>query len=107
MRWALRKARRKRPLWRRARRSKLPLVRIMAQEIRLKASRVNRTNLATAPVLEIRSRISPPTKKAEYERNCILVRGYLEEIIDDSRRGLGGTCPKHNSRAGEAGVDLR
>jgi hypothetical protein len=76
----------------RARRSKLHLVRMMAQEIRLKASKVIRTNLATGPVLEIRSRISPPTKKAEYRNNGI-VEEYLATIIDD-RRGLpGGTYP--------------
>jgi hypothetical protein len=63
---------------------------MMAQEMRLKANKVSRTNLATAPVLERRSRTSPPTKKAEYRRNCILVWGYLDGIIDDLSGRLGG-----------------
>jgi hypothetical protein len=42
--------------------------------------------------VEIRSRISPPTKKAKYRNNGI-VEEYLAAIIDD-RRGLpGGTYP--------------
>jgi hypothetical protein len=45
------------------------LVSMMAHEMRLKASKVRRTNLATGPVLATRSTISPPTKNAEYEEN--------------------------------------
>jgi hypothetical protein len=52
---------------------------MMAQDMRLKASNVTRTNLATGPVLESKSRVSPPKKKAEYMKNCI------DAIIDDSR----------------------
>jgi hypothetical protein len=48
-------------------------VRMIAQEIRLKASKVSKTNLATAPVLETISRISPPIKSAGYGSSCILV----------------------------------
>src|ERR1700728_282822 len=66
----------------RARRSRLHLVRMIAQEMRLKASKVTRTNLATGPVVESRSRISPPTKNAGCKDNGI-VEEYLVAIIDD------------------------
>ncbi len=44
---------------------------MMAQEITLKASRIRRTALATAPVFETMSRISPPTKIASNGKICI------------------------------------
>jgi hypothetical protein len=46
---------------------------MMAHEMRLKASKMSRTNLATAPVLDSRSRMSPPMKSAEYGSRCIWV----------------------------------
>src|ERR1700679_750351 len=77
----------------RARRSRLHLVRMIAQEMRLKASKVTRTNLATGPVVVSRSRISPPTKNAGCKDNGI-VEEYLVAIIDDrcgvSWRGVSG-----------------
>src|SRR5712672_1884637 len=97
-RWALRKARRKRPLCRRARRSRLHLVRIIAQEIKLKASRVTRTNFATAPVLETSSRISPPTKSANNGESCISLGISFFWIIDDESRKVSGAYLKHNLR---------
>jgi sporulation protein YlmC with PRC-barrel domain len=69
---------------------------MMAQEIRLKASNVTRTNLATGPVLESRSRVSPPTKIAGYENRCMWFREYLDRIIDDSPELSYRTYPKHN-----------
>src|ERR1019366_6502742 len=60
-----------RPLSPRARRNRLHLVRMMAHEIRLNASSANNTSLATAPVLEIMSTISPPTNAASKGKQCI------------------------------------
>src|SRR5579864_1176116 len=64
-RCALRKARTKRPLCTRARRNKLHLERMMAQERTLKARRRSRTVLATKPVWLTRSITSPPTTEAD------------------------------------------
>jgi len=54
-------ARTKRPLCVRALRIRLHLETMMAQERMLKASKMKRTVLATAPLCEIMSKTSPPT----------------------------------------------
>src|SRR5215472_3566143 len=95
-RWARRKARKKRPLWTRARRSTLHLERMMAQEIRLNTKSSNNTACATGPVSRTRSTISPPIKTAGKEYKCI-VFGELPEL--DYRRRyacLSRTYSIHN-----------
>jgi hypothetical protein len=55
--------------------------------MRLNASKVRSTNLATAPVLESSSRISPPTRIAAHGNDGMGIKriGTLIWIIDDSR----------------------
>src|SRR5215470_6033343 len=72
--WALRKARRKRPLWVRARRNDAHFERIIAQEITLNNKRIRRTTLATSPLSWIRFTISPPMKEAT--RAIFSITGY-------------------------------
>src|SRR5579863_3125759 len=74
-RCALRKARTKRPLCTRARRTRLHFERMIAQEITLKINRDKRTTFATGPVCPIRSTISPPTTAARGKGKCILFGG--------------------------------
>src|SRR5580698_12536 len=83
-RWALRNARKKRPLCTRARRSKLHLERIIAQEITLNSKRRSRTTLATGPVALTKSTISPPTTTVKSGKKCIfLYENNCPRIIDD------------------------
>lgn len=63
---------------------------MIAQETKLNASKVRRTNFATGPVLATRSTISPLTKNAEYEKNGMRIwESALGPIIDDHRADSG------------------
>src|SRR6266850_5254987 len=93
MRWDLRKARMKRPLCTRARLMRRHLERITPQESTLKAIRIKRTTLATAPVWRIRSTISPPTKDARTGEKSMEVRRVLLAIIEQRLTGSRAGYP--------------
>src|ERR1039457_4213502 len=78
------------------RRSKLHLVRMMDQEIRLNASSTSKTSLATAPVLEIMSTISPPTNTTSKGKNCIAFKRTPAPIIEESRCAVSLRTPSAN-----------